>query len=174
MGSNNSLEWWKFWVSVMAFVISIVSLLISIAVTRKTAKTGIRPILVILYSKEGWIIRNIGSGPALNIIVAQRKGELWFNPVRIPPLAKDGELILRWLDSVNDTSLGANYFDFQTRPYSAFCSNDLSKVFHRLIIPGWEESQIDRYWKDHRYRSQDFGSYPKKRSDPSIDMLLKK
>jgi hypothetical protein len=67
--------------------------------------------------KTGWIIRNIGGGPAMNVIVAQKKprGE-WFNPVRQPPLAKDSEFLPVWLGHVNTTGLGATYSDYEDRP----------------------------------------------------------
>ena len=73
---------------------------------------------------------NIGGGPALNVLVAQKKmGGEWFNPVRVPPCQEDGEFILRWLDHVNTTGLGATYTDFEDRPYTSTCGDDLSQSF---------------------------------------------
>src|SRR5688500_15333335 len=96
-------------VAVLAVFVSITSLVISIYVSRRSTVVGRRPVLVFDYDGViGWRVRNIGVGPALNVIIAQKEvGGGWFNPVRIPPLAKDGDFVLSWCLHVNDTGLGA-------------------------------------------------------------------
>ena len=62
----------------LVFIISLVSLRQALA----TAVTSKRPMLAFLYDgRAGWTIRNLGSGPALNIVVAQKRpGGDWFDP----------------------------------------------------------------------------------------------
>ncbi|MGV3588885.1 MAG: hypothetical protein ACO1OF_17900 [Adhaeribacter sp.] len=136
-------------IATLALIISIISYLQS----KKSSVADIRPILVFVYDgRIGWIIKNIGNGPALNIIVAQIKGE-WFNPVRIPPLSANCEFVMSWLQHVDDTGLGANYNDFENRIYSATCGNDLSQVIKGPTLPKWNENEIGRHYNHPIYKS---------------------
>jgi hypothetical protein len=100
----------------------------------------------------GWTIRNVGMGPALNVVVAQVKRDNdWSHPVRIPPLQKDGQMVLKWVFHVNSTGFGATYTDFENLPYSSTCRADLSKVFKGLRFGPFPESQIRRHWDDPPY-----------------------
>jgi hypothetical protein len=55
----------------LAFVISVGSLAFSVFKGRYDQIVGIKPALVFVYDdKSGWQIQNIGSGPAINIVVA--------------------------------------------------------------------------------------------------------
>lgn len=124
---------------------------------RKTAIEEIRPVLVFTYdNKRGWILQNIGKGPALNIVIAQKKNECWFNPVRIPPLSANSEFILAWLDHVNDTGLGATYDNFQDRSYSSTCSKDLSRVFTKNKLRAWHNAEIGVHWDHPVYKTEDW------------------
>ena len=88
--------------------------------------------------RRGWLLRNVGNGPALNVVVACKyvKGEnrgTWFDAVRVPPLGKDGEMLLGWLGHEGEHGLGATYEDFLTqagkgKTYTTTCGDDLSKV----------------------------------------------
>jgi hypothetical protein len=144
------------WLPIGAFAVSVMSLTISYLSSRKTSITGIKPVLVFVYDEEkGWILQNIGNGPAMNIIVAQKRvGGEWFNPVRIPPVSKGTEFILTWLGHVNDTGLGATYTDFQDRTYSSTCGNDLSRTFEGNKLRVWKEQEIGRHWNHPIYRSK--------------------
>ena len=107
-----------------------------------------RPVLVILYDGDrGWVLRNVGNGPALNIIVAQKKpkGE-WFNPVRVPALAREQEFVMTWLGHVNTTGLGATYEDFKGRVYSSTCGNDLSRTYSGNMLEEWPEAESAPHW----------------------------
>jgi hypothetical protein len=84
---------------------------------------------------------------ALNVLVAQKKvGGEWFKPVRVPPLAKDTEFGLRWLDRVNTTGLGTTYTDYEDRAYSSTCGDDLSRTFRGTRFGPWPEEMIGRHW----------------------------
>lgn len=111
--------------------------------------------LTFVYDDEtGWNSQNIGNGPALNVIAAQKEvGGQWFNPVGAPPLPKDGEFGCRWLGHVNTTGLGATHTDFEGGPYSSVTCNDLSRTFEGRKLPVWEESKIGRHWGHPIYRN---------------------
>lgn len=135
-------------VSVAAVLVSAVSFLLNYLSAARVASLGRKPVLVFEYDgASGWMIRNVGNGPAMNAIVAQRsKSGDWINPVRVPPLAKDGKMILKWLGHVNTTGLGATYVDTENRPYTSTCGNDLSRVEPGLRLGPWAEANIARHW----------------------------
>ena len=145
------------WMSIAAVVISVTSFSLSFWANLRSARSDIRPVLAFVYhGKSGWHLRNIGSGPALNVTVAQKNVESkeWFNPVRVPPLEEASRFHLAWLGHVNHTGLGVVYEDFQGRTYSSTCGNDLSRIFRgRGEIPKWEEQRIGSHWRQPPYRS---------------------
>jgi len=82
-------------VSFLSFSVSLVAYFLS----RNTNVSSKRPVLVFVYEHErGWILQNIGNGPALNIVVSRKAVKAdrqWFNSVRIPPLSSKAEFPLR-------------------------------------------------------------------------------
>lgn len=139
----------KDWLSIGAFIVSVTSLTMSILNNRRIAITGIKPVLVFVYdATKGWVIQNIGNGPAMNIIVAQKQvNGAWFNPVRIPPISRGSEFALEWLKHVNDTGLGVIYTDFQDRLYSSTCADDLSLTFDGNKLRDWREEELGKHWQ---------------------------
>jgi hypothetical protein len=115
------------------------------------AAVAIRPLLMIVYRKDGWHVENKGRGPALNIIVAQKhvsgpeRGS-WFNPVRIPTLGPNEKRHLVWLGHENYTGLGAGYEDEDGRPFTSVTGNDLTTVHRERLFPRFTEHQIARHW----------------------------
>jgi hypothetical protein len=136
-----------------ALLVSLVTFGLNYRHNRNLAALSRRPMLVFEYDdKVGWVIRNVGYGPALNVIVAQKRvGGAWFNPVRIPPLSKDGRFVLQWLGHVNSTGLGALYDDAADDVFTSTCGNDLSKVSTGALFGPWPESQIGRHWNQNPY-----------------------
>jgi hypothetical protein len=136
-----------------ALIVSVLTFALNYRHTRRTTVLARKPVLVFEYEgNRGWVLRNVGAGPALNVIVAQKPvGESWFNPVRVPPISKDGEFVLRWLDHVNSTGLGATYTDFEALSYTSTCENDLSAVHSGTLFGPWTESQVGRHWSQPKY-----------------------
>jgi hypothetical protein len=137
-----------------ALVVSFLALLVTIINFRKSMISGRRPVLVFEYTGGGgWHIRNIGTGPAMNVVVAQKRTDLgWFNPVRVPPLAKDGTFVLHWCLHTNDTGLGATYEDTEGVTYTSICGNDLSTTRSGKRLPTWKEEAIGRHWSQPVYK----------------------
>jgi hypothetical protein len=142
--------------SIVALMVSVLSWVFSYRAGQLAEKRSRMPVLVFEYDgSRGWVLRNVGNGPALNVVVAQKRphGE-WFAPVRVPSLPRDGEFALTWLGHVNDTGLGATYSDFvgaeagQGRhEYTAMCGNDLSRVLVGRQLPRWGEGEINVHWR---------------------------
>lgn len=142
--------------AVSALGVSLFSLFLNQRLAQRTLVLGRKPVLVFEYDgRRGWLLRNVGAGPALNIVVAQKRvGGGWFNPVRIPPVSKDGQFLMEWLGHVNTTGLGATYSDSEEITYTSTCGNDLSKVAIGMLFGPWPESQVGRHWNHPPYREQ--------------------
>lgn len=145
-----SAEGWSAFFAGVAFFISLLALLFSY----ESARLNRKPVLVFEYDgSRGWILRNVGNGPALNILMAQKVvGGGWFNPVRIPPISKDGEFIPKWLGHVNSTGLGAIYTDSEGAAYTSICGNDLSRIEKGQKFGPWQEDQIGKHWNQSPYK----------------------
>src|SRR6266404_1422855 len=124
-----------------ALLLSVVTFALNYRQSRRNAIVSRKPVLVFEYDGDnGWALRNVGAGPALNVVVAQKRvGGEWFNPVRVPPLSKDGKFVLLWLNHVNTTGLGATCTDTEQLPYTSTCGNDLSKTFKGALFGPWPE-----------------------------------
>lgn len=140
--------------SATAIVVSICTFGLSFWFTWRSSLAAKRPVLVFVYdANTGWVLRNIGGGPALNVVVAQKKvGGEWFHPVRVPPFGKDAEFALSWLDHMSKTGLGATYTDYEDRSYTSTCGNDLSRTFRGTGFGPWPENMVGRHWKQSDYK----------------------
>lgn len=140
-------------ISFLSFCVSLVAYFLS----RNSNVSSKRPVLVFVYEHErGWILQNIGNGPALNIVVSRKAVKAdgrWFNFVRIPPLSSRAEFPLRYLNHDNDNGLGVTYVDMDNRAYSSTCGNDLTvqsrgKVFDSSKVP------ITQVWNLQREKDE--------------------
>lgn len=136
-------------VSSLPLLFSSLALLVSFLGYRITAVRNVKPAIVVSYSTEsGWHLKNIGNGPALNVVVAQRheSGD-WFCPVRVPPLGQDDQLHLAWMEHTNVRWIGATYTDIDGRNYSSECSDDLTRIRAGSVFPLWPEEQVGKAWQ---------------------------
>jgi len=140
--------------SMGALVISLCSLVYTVMNNSRDQIASVRPAIVFVYSGDsGWQIQNIGSGPALNVIISQNEGSSeantgnWVKPVRIPPLKKDGFFSLHWMPFSNVRRLGATYDDMWGRPYTTTCESDLNKIQSGRHLKAWDEREVVADWK---------------------------
>jgi hypothetical protein len=143
---------------ILAIAIALTSFIVNYLHSRDADRKSRMPVLVFEYTFDsGWLLRNVGSGPALNILVAQAPGgrfrpcdeEIdsgWKRPVRIPPLPRGGECSLHWVAHITKASLGATFTDFDGHAYTVTCRNDLSQVCSGRRMPEWNEEEIKRHW----------------------------
>jgi hypothetical protein len=136
-------------ISAVSVALAFASLLVNFVLNYRAAVRARKPVLVFIDDpSEGcWLLRNVGNGPALNVVVAQRARGSWFNPVRVPPFAKDSTFPLQWLGRTNDTGLGASYADFEGRRYTSTLGGETSRAYDGERLPRWEDADIRRYWQ---------------------------
>jgi hypothetical protein len=135
------------YVSLTSASISLASLFTTILIFRLNFRASVRPVLVFEYvPEEGWHLKNVGQGPALNVIVVQHGGSGWFHPVRVPPLSKDGATKLVWCLHDNEHGLGAIYQDGHGRKYTSKCHDDLSTTRRGWEFGPWKGSLVGRLW----------------------------
>ncbi len=107
-----------------------------------------------------WVLANVGSGPAMNVLVAARAwhpalpatppsgSRPWLNPVRMPPLAVDAELECEWLFLPDgDMGLGAEYTDSEGRVYTSTTGDDRTVVLEGRFLPDWPREEVVPYWQ---------------------------
>jgi hypothetical protein len=125
------------------------ALLLSLLSFRLTDVRNVKPVLTLTYENDsGWTLNNIGNGPALNVIVAERPGGgSWQQPVRVAPMAAGGRIPLRWLKQTNVKSLGASYTDIDGRRYSSLTSEDLTDINSENIFPKWNPADVRKQWE---------------------------
>lgn len=136
-------------ISTIALVVAVISFALPFWHTWRSHKSEIRPILVFLYDKEkGWHIRNVGGGPALNVLIVRRRSpKEWLDPVRVPPISNGDLFQLGWMRHTNIDELGASYEDFEGRAYSSTCRKDLTSIEERNILPMFAPERIRAHWQ---------------------------
>ena len=146
-GTGRSIDW-KLGISIVALLASVVTFSFSYHLSRQTAITSVRPVLVFEFSdNNGWRLRNVGNGPALNVVVAMKEVDSdWKKPVRIPPISQDGAFKLIMFENWNVKTLGAYYSDINQKVYSSTCTEDLSETHEGNKLKAWPDSEIGRHW----------------------------
>ena len=147
-------------ISVVALVLSATSFAVNLWVGLRAAVRARKPVLAFVDDPDAgcWTLRNIGNGPALNVLVAQRRDGMWFNPVRLHPLGKDQVAALTWLGRVNDTGLGAEYVDSENRAYTSTVGGEVLRTYEGRRLPDWDTHDHEgrpvarRYWEAPPYR----------------------
>lgn len=105
-----------------------------------------------------WVLRNVGNGPALNIVIARKSthdATEWSEPTRIAALARDSEVALPWLaDSGFVAVLAATYQDFigadgsgRVRAFTTVCSHNANSVRLGRHLPAWKVEEIPADWE---------------------------
>jgi hypothetical protein len=135
-------------ISITSVTIAFVSLILNLALSHRASVRARKPVLVFVDDPEAgsWMLRNVGNGPALNVLVAQRAEGCWLRPVRAPPLSTNSSFALTWLGRVGDTGLGASYSDFEGRRYTSTLGGEQSRTYDGERLPPWDDDEIRRYW----------------------------
>jgi hypothetical protein len=147
-------------ISVVALVLSATTFGVNLWIGHRAEVRARKPVLGFVDDPGAgcWTLKNIGNGPALNVIVAQRTDGEWFDPVRCPPLAKDEVLALQWLGRVDDTGLGAEYADAEGRIYTSTVGGEVLRSYEGRRLPDWNAMEragtatLRRYWNVPRYQ----------------------
>jgi hypothetical protein len=135
--------------SAVALMVSVASLAIGLWNARRSAILARKPVLVFDFEGEsGWVLRNVGNGPALDVCVARRlAGGDWVDPVRVPPISKEGAFPVFWSSHTNVHKLGVTYTDFEGMRYTSVCGDDLTEISDGNRLGSWRPVEIVAHWK---------------------------
>ena len=138
----------KIWLPIAAIIFSVISFALSYRQTLEGARSRIRPVLVFVWEDDRWSLYNVGSGTALNVVVAQSKDTTtWTRPIRVPPLTVGEKMHLRWLGSCNVRALGVIYADFDNRKYTTITSDDQAHLSSGHTFQWAPNVEIEQWWK---------------------------
>jgi hypothetical protein len=111
-------------------VIAVVALGISYATHRDSVRAAARPVLVFsMVSTFRWEVRNVGAGPAINVIVSDVRADRDTETVtNCYPLAAGAASQLTWLRAGHE--LAALYTDVYGREFTTFCNGNTNRVMN--------------------------------------------
>lgn len=144
--------------SSMSLIISLIAVLITLLIFRKTQKSSIRPYIVFFNSEKGmgdktsWCIENVGNGPALNILIAGGTNQFEWNHEDItllPAMTCNISKRLQWVKLHG--ALLATYTDICGREYTSICVHNKHTITEGNSFPNLEPRkfgyQIDGHTK---------------------------
>src|SRR2546426_2071346 len=129
----------ELWISLAALTLSVIATVASIYFSGASLRTTVLPTLVFVYSPDsGWAVKNVGSGPALNVVLAVEptRGAGWQSPTQLYPIPTAGQVWLPWVGH-NPKRLGVTYTDSQNRTYTSIVDNDLTVITRGSQLPNW-------------------------------------
>jgi hypothetical protein len=143
-------------VSLLAIIVSVASFLVAYVAERRSRMPVLQ--FVWLHERKVWALDNVGSGPALNPIVAEANisglttgvTEVWCRPILIPSIPAGGQTTLPWV--IGKGALGASYTDASRFFYTTKCAGDVSIFFVGLHLPRWPLGShggrfpVERWW----------------------------
>jgi len=114
-----------------------------------------RPALVFTWDGDmkRWTLSNIGSGPALDVIVIQRHGGVWQHPLRFPEMAIGQSALVprRWSEKHDDPGLGVRYRSITGEQYMTRTGDDWSQMSEGLgdwSAGLWRETEPYWHYRD--------------------------
>jgi len=136
-------------ISIVALILSVIATISSIYFSYSGLKTNVLPALVFVYSTtEGWSLRNVGNGPALNVVVAHQPHGVsgWKDPTRLYPISQGQGVPIHWVGH-NPDRLVATYTDAHNRPYRSITDDDLTEIKNGEMREPWNKSDLKRIWE---------------------------
>src|SRR4030095_6409514 len=123
------------WIPVLVSVIAIL-------VARRAVTRSVRPVLVFVCEVRDkvWCIQNVGTGPALDILVAEKDRDEHAGSRfrRVPPLSKNGKIQLRSAPRF----LAVTYHDAENHAYSTICSGYRNRLQKGHVFDEPDQNQI--------------------------------
>jgi len=118
---------------------------IAIFVANRAVTRSLRPVLVFVCEVRDkvWCVQNVGTGPALDIVVAEkdRDEQPWARFKRLPPLPKNGKIQLRSAPSF----FAVTYHDAENNTYSTICSGYRNRLQKGHVFVNPDEDKIAIY-----------------------------
>src|SRR4026207_1238732 len=136
--------------SVIAVAVSIVVFVDNRVRDLRAARLARQPALVFTWhaSALNWSLQNIGSGPALDVVIAQRLHGIRAHALRRPGRAADGQTLLPrlWIEAFgSDPGLGAHYRSITDEEYWTTTADDRSTISIGAG-PSTELGEIEPHW----------------------------
>jgi hypothetical protein len=123
------------WIPVLVSVFAVL-------VAKRAVTRSVRPVLVFVCEvrDEVWCVQNVGAGPALDVLVAEkdRDEQPWARFRRVPPLPKDGKIRLQSAPSF----LAVTYHDAENNAYSTICTGYRNRLQKGHVFDKPDENQI--------------------------------
>src|SRR3984885_7242558 len=141
-------------VAVIAVIVSMVSFEVNLRTAKAAERKGRMPVLIPQPLREAEVskirIRNIGNGPALNIVIATGTGELatqdirhirlsrrkhgsmWSGYAHLQPIAAGSERCYQW---DWEKAVGLSYTDALGKPYTLLTSAYGTKIVDGAVMP---------------------------------------
>jgi hypothetical protein len=114
-------------ISVAALVISLLSLVFTVLYSRRSLRISVAPILIFSRDQQkGWLLENVGNGPALNVVVYNGDMKEWEKAVRCYAIANKSNIDLPWV--VHPGQLGATYEDVIGNQFTSYTKDDLTSI----------------------------------------------
>jgi len=129
----------------VAIVVSILAITVSYLASLKSRIIGLQPVLVFCFnSGRGWSVKNIGNGPALNIVLALLDADdQWVSPEGIPSLAVNGEFVFGSFNTqIKIIGWGCLYTDISERSYSSIQKGNKTQIVTGSLFPAWNCDEI--------------------------------
>lgn len=91
----------------------------------------------------GWIVENVGNGPAWNVVFAEGDFEgRWLEPFKLPSISKDSSFTFENLTVAG--RLGVTYTDFDGRLHSSDCTNYITKMRKGSKPTDWPSYDVSK------------------------------
>ena len=135
-----------------ALIVSIIVFADSRLRELRAARLARKPALVFVWDKKRltWVLSNIGSGPALDVVIVQRIKGRWAHPLRMPEMAvQDANTVpRRWYEFWDDNpGLGARYRSITDERYVTKTADDRSEIREGPgDLPLEFDTEIEPHW----------------------------
>lgn len=152
------------WFDLIPLIISILALLIAFF----SWLTNSEPVIVFIWDNDNecYYIKNVGKGPAMNIIVTyinDTESKDWKNPVKCYSLEPNGKININWglkrggilFSKSNDTGDPFDYVKGVTKIAAVYNSaNFLCKITYTSVFED-ENTYVKKYSKIRKWKSQE-------------------
>jgi len=127
----------KFIISIVALLLSLFSLATSYIIYNKQETNTAKPTLVFVYdiTTNQWYLRNIGNGPAVNIIsfALLTKNEIC-HPISHPGIGREKEIKLFWLGNFVTPNWGVSYSDYLGNRFTSIIDDNMHTFYEHDLI----------------------------------------
>lgn len=128
-------------VSIASALFSLIAIAVSYYTFLRSLKASSRPVLVFSLRSEGlWQLQNVGSGPALGVVVGESGSDRqWSNITNCYPLSAGASIPLPWLKHALE--LAALYTDIHGGTFTTRCSGNQNKISEGNEFSYWNANQ---------------------------------